>query len=83
MRKTVIYENYCQECGHTWDTRGLPGGNCPKCGREDPYRNPSITCDCGTRVYLDSNTNECLECGRLYNQFGQSLKPRSEWEEDY
>lgn len=40
-------------------------------------------CDCGYVLELyDPLTNEC-ECGRLYNGGGQSLRPESEWEEQY
>jgi len=39
------------------------------------------TCDCGETVVLDSFTVECPNCGKLYNAFGQELRPREEWEE--
>lgn len=39
-------------------------------------------CRCGTRVVLESHTERCLGCGRLYNGCGQELNPPSMWEED-
>jgi hypothetical protein len=39
-------------------------------------------CDCGTKVYLDGFTNECLGCGRLYNWAGQELAPVEQWGEE-
>lgn len=41
-----------------------------------------IHCHCGDEFYLpDSLENECDNCGRLYNGFGQELAPREQWEE--
>lgn len=83
MRKEVKNEIYCPNCGHIEETEErFIGFCCDKC--ESPVvNNRYIDCDCGTRVYLDENTNECEGCGRLWNRFGQSLKPRNEWEEEY
>lgn len=82
MRKEVNHEYYCGECGET-HTFTHENYRCPNCQSPSIYDNRFIDCDCGTRVYLDENTNECEGCGQLYNRFGQSLKPREEWEEDY
>ncbi len=39
-------------------------------------------CRCGAEVDLsDPMTNVCSECGRLYNGYGQELRPEDEWEE--
>lgn len=82
MRKEINHEYYCGECG---ETHVLPHGSyeCPNCKSSFIYDSPFIDCDCGTRVYLDSDTNECEGCGIAYNRFGQQLKPRNEWEEEY
>lgn len=67
---------------------------CAYCGNTDIntlslYRSPFRICGCGTTVYLDKNsilpdgTVECEGCGQIYNAFGDRLKDRSEWEEDY
>lgn len=49
------------------------------------YRQPALgECECGNTVALeDPLTNECEQCGRLYNMVGQELSPRSTWEENY
>lgn len=39
-------------------------------------------CYCGGTVQLLFDTNECFNCGRLYNSVGQQLRPPEEWEED-
>ncbi len=42
-----------------------------------------IKCRCGKKLSLDSSwANECEECGREYNGFGQLLAPRSQWGEE-
>jgi hypothetical protein len=47
-------------------------------------KNPKVIECCGEKLELtDSLTNECDECGRLYNAFGQSLRPPEEWEETW
>lgn len=38
-------------------------------------------CYCGSNVELSEFTNECEECGRLFNMAGQDLKPANQWEE--
>lgn len=83
MRKEIGIESWCPECGHGERIpKNYLGYLCPKCGAH-VHNSYYITCECGTTVYLDSNTNECEGCGQLWNGFGQSLKPRNEWEEDY
>ena len=39
-----------------------------------------LKCSCGQRVPLSNiMTNECEECGQLYNGYGQMLAPRRNW----
>lgn len=78
----VQYETWCRDCGET-HFRILPEPTCPACGSKSVFNSAFIDCDCGTRVYLEENTNECEGCGQLWNRFGQKLKPCEEWEEDY
>lgn len=49
-----------------------------------PVREPKvIECKCGEKIELDSSwANECDNCGREYNGFGQLLAPRSQWGEE-
>jgi hypothetical protein len=49
-----------------------------------PMKNPkTIICHCKKVVTLyDALTNQC-ECGQLYNGFGQKLRPKDEWEEQW
>ena len=38
-----------------------------------------IACECGSHLFLsDDETNECPDCGLLYNKHGQELMPREE-----
>lgn len=78
----VNHELWCEQCGET-HTFAHPEYRCPNCLSPAVHDSPFIDCDCGTRVYLEENTNECEGCGKLWNRFGQQLKPRNEWEEDY
>lgn len=42
----------------------------------------TIKCDCGNKVELgDPMTNECQQCGQLYNGSGQRLKDPSKWKD--
>lgn len=44
------------------------------------YTEPAIgKCICGKEVVLDTNTNECEKCGKLYNSIGEELAPRRQW----
>ncbi len=79
MSKEIGNELYCRSCGHEVRTEHNEY-ECPKCGSEDVCNNSFITCDCGTTVYLDRFTNQCAECGKLYNKFGQELAPPEEWD---
>ena len=77
--KTIGIEVFCQECSFEKrfdyaDSDEAQIARCPACGAK-LWRSRFITCDCGTTVYLDANTNECEGCGALYNGFGQSLPP--------
>ena len=81
-------EAYCTICGEEWRETEWdePVEVCPKCGAKREYlvREDFIDCpNCGNRVYLRDNTNECEDCGALYNAFGQRLRPMDEWEENY
>lgn len=40
------------------------------------------TCYCGCLVEAFGYDVSCDECGRLYNGFGQELKPQSQWGEN-
>lgn len=79
--KKVSNELYCRKCGHDFWTEHSEG-ECPECGSNDVYNSRFLICDCGETIYLNGMTNECLECGRLYNKFGQELAPVEEWEEE-
>lgn len=88
MSKTIGAEVYCIECGferrfNDANTDEAQVEVCPQCG-EWLLRSRFITCDCGTTVYLDDPlTNECPECEKLYNGFGQELSPPDEWDENW
>lgn len=43
------------------------------------------TCVCGREVYLEYDYGHGIDCdcGRIYNQSGQELAPRSQWEDHY
>lgn len=48
--------------------------------------NPAVaTCDCGEEIELDVDSEGLCycNCGNCYNGAGQSIRPRSEWEERY
>jgi hypothetical protein len=50
------------------------------------YTDPAVgECYCGAEVELspDSEGLCYCHCGQCYNAAGQSIRPRSEWEEDY
>lgn len=50
------------------------------------YRHPKVCkCDCGLELemYADGEGLVYCYCGRCYNTAGQSIRPRSEWEERY
>lgn len=74
-------ELYCRSCEQTIRTEHRED-ECPNCHNEDIHNNSFIICTCGTTVYLDSFTNECDGCEKLYNNFGQELAPVEEWEEE-
>ena len=47
------------------------------------YREPTIgECYCGKEIVLESNTNECTSCKRLYNGSGQELSDPKNWGEE-
>lgn len=47
------------------------------------YTNKIVKCYCGEEIICREFTNECGDCGELYNKYGQHLNPREEWEDDY
>ena len=50
------------------------------------YTSPAIgKCSCGEEVALEGDYGHGIdcECGRIYNQSGQELAPRSQWEDRY
>jgi len=47
------------------------------------YTNTLVRCSCGEEIICRKFTNECDECGELYNKYGQHLNPREEWEDEY
>ena len=79
--REIFNELYCRECGFETLTEHSEY-ECPECGSKDVFRSRFITCSCGDRVYLNGFTNECYECGKLYNNFGQELAPVNEWDEE-
>ena len=79
MDKEVRVEFYCRDCGHEM-TSEYPEYECPVCGSTDVFKTRYLICDCGEKVYLGGFTNECCECGKLYNGFGQELAPIEEWD---
>lgn len=85
MENKLIAEMFCNECNHEWEEAEENERRyvCPKCGSHSVYRSHYLICDCGATVWLDSFTNECEGCGKLYNGFGQKLRNPSEWEENY
>jgi hypothetical protein len=42
-------------------------------------------CKCGRTVWLEGDNGHGIDCdcGRIYNQSGQELAPRSQWEDRY
>lgn len=41
-----------------------------------------LKCDCGRKVELVSPHDNPCQCGRLYNLYGQKLRPMSQWGEE-
>lgn len=50
------------------------------------YESAIGKCECGGRVVLNNDENDCPKCGHLYNMFGQGLKahddPTRNWDMD-
>lgn len=48
---------------------------------------PSLAkCECGEKFYLDGSyygSNQCPQCGRWYNIWGQEIRSPDQWEEDF
>ena len=50
------------------------------------YRHPKVCkCQCGDELVMDCDSEGLVycHCGKCYNTAGQSIRPRSEWEERY
>lgn len=77
----VSYDFWCYKCGKS-ELLDEPKEVCD-CGNTDVFNGRVGKCTCGEFVPLSNFTNECEGCGRLYNSSGQSLRPVSEWEEDW
>lgn len=91
MERVIGIEVYCHDCEQEtryddeMEAENINYGithHCAHCGSRNIHRSPFITCDCGTTVYLEGDT-QCEGCGAIFNGFGQKLKDPSEWEEDY
>ncbi len=81
----VMIEFYCRDCQNEAEIPefGDRIRECPKCGSKDQFRSRFIRCThCGEKVYVDRFTNECYECGKMYNSFGEELAPVAEWDEE-
>lgn len=79
--KVLQNEFYCRDC----ESQGVTEHHireCPKCGSDDLYNASFVICDCGEIVYLNGFTNECCECGQLYNWCGQELAEPDKWDEE-
>lgn len=77
--KEIITEIYCRDCDYEgYVEEGIY--KCPKCHSDHIQRFHSLKCTCGDIVALGSFTNECPNCGRMYNSFGQELAPVSQWD---
>lgn len=53
---------------------------------ERMYRHPHVCkCDCGDELEMECDSEGLVHChcGKCYNTAGQSIRPRSEWEERY
>ena len=79
--KELKNEFYCRDCEERADSE-YRIYECPKCGGNDIYNAFFVTCDCGEKVFVDRFTNECWNCGRLYNSSGQELAPPDQWDEE-
>ena len=79
----VMNECYCRDCGATVDTEHSEY-QCPKCASLDVFNSSFVICSCGERIYLPKGlgVEECWECGKLYNAFGQELASPEEWDEE-
>lgn len=73
---------YCRTCEKETITE-YREDTCPACGSHDVFNSRFTKCHCGELVYLTRFTNECWECGQLYNNSGQELLPMEMWEEEY
>ena len=50
------------------------------------YQHPRLCeCECGDELPMDCDSEGLVycHCGKCYNSAGQSIRPRSEWEERY
>jgi hypothetical protein len=50
------------------------------------YNHPRVCeCECGDELHMECDSEGLVycHCGRCYNMAGNSIRPRSEWEERY
>ena len=84
MDREILVEIICN-CGYEYKgpEQEAPnyGYECPQCGRTRMSKYRSLICHCGCEVWLNGDPNECEQCGQLYNAFGQTLAPPSQWDE--
>ena len=76
--KPAAVENYekCESDEHEVIYRGLQRS-------VNRYTEPAVgKCHSGSEVLLESNTNECSKCQRLYNSVGLELSDPSHWGEE-
>lgn len=77
----LFYEHVCRECGADIESSDRLF-ECPNCRSENIQAFPMIVCDCGETLPASGFTNECPECGALYNAFGQRLADPETWDPD-
>lgn len=77
----LVFEHVCSSCGEVFES-DCREFECPRCDSERLQVFKYIECDCGERLSADGFTNECWNCGALYNGFGQRLGDPSEWDDE-
>lgn len=76
----IYRDYYCRNCDESFESEDEMYF-CPKCDGMLKSFGKFLECECGEIVELNSNTNWCNKCERLYNLFGQELAPVEEWDE--
>ena len=84
--KKFYVSMFCGKCGVVYEgpREEAPnnGYECPKCGNLHIARLEGVVCHCGCIVWLGGFTEECDNCGQLYNGFGQELASPNQWDEE-